>query len=193
MSPVDNDLVERDQEKIWTAFGLDPQTFPIYYPIGPKPFLDGNGEPSGAVGARAELEKDLSNFPHMFIGIRIDNIYNIPSEEGVDPTADVVQLYRALKEWVDGEQSITINLSQQSISVDKLLQVQLTGRNGENWHPFPSPFPMAGGNNITIDVERSTSYPLLGGEPVTPVVRASLLAAVFRGDMRTVAPHRATR
>jgi hypothetical protein len=179
--------IPSEVEKIWATFGLSPQTFPIYYPIGPKPFLDGEGNQSGARGATARLEKDLSNFPHMFIGIRINNVYQLPAEL----TAEAVQLFRALKEWVDGEQTVSITLSQQNITADKLFQVQLTGREGENWHPFPSPYPMAGGNNIALEIERVTSYPLLGGLPILPVVRASLLAAVFRGPMRTQAPHRA--
>ena len=77
-----------DTEKIWTALGLSPQTFPIYYPMGAQPFLGGNGQPSGASGATARLTRDLSNFPHMFMGLRISNVYAL----GDDPSAEVCAL-----------------------------------------------------------------------------------------------------
>jgi len=183
--PPDSEL-----EKIWTQLGLSPQTFPIYYPIGPKQFLDGTGQPSGAVGTRARFTRDLSNFAHMFIGIRISNTYELPQL----PTADEIARFRACKEFVDGEQTITINLAQQNIVVEPTLQSQITGLDGIHWHPFPTPFPMAGANNISIEVQRATSYPQIReGEPVIPEVRMVLLAVVLRADMKTVPPHRANQ
>ena len=175
-----------DLEKIWSAFGLQPQAFPIYYPMGPNAFIDASGDPSGAVGARARLGRDLSNFPHMFMGLRITNLYALPDE----PTADDVQLFRALKEWVDGEQSVRIELAQQNITADSVLDVQLTGRAGIHWHPFPVPFPMAGANSITVEITRLSPYPQLGGSSITPQVSVSILAAVMRADLKTAAPHR---
>ena len=163
--------------------GLNPQVFPIYYSMGPSPFnLD--GAQSGAVGSEAVLFTDLSNFPHMFMGLRINNVYAIPSDLGGEPTAQVL-LYRALKEHVDGEQTVQILLAQQNITADRLLQTQLTGSAGINWHPFPVPFPMAGANNITVNLRRVTPYPLLGDQPVLPVARGSILAAVLRADLQT--------
>lgn len=171
--------------------GLSPQTFPIYYPMGSKPFHDGSGNASGAVGATARLEKDLSNFAHMFMGLRIDNVYALPpGDQGQDPDPDVVQAFRTYKEWLDAEQTVTINLAQQNVTADRLFQRQLTGAGGINWHPFPAPFPMAGANNITVEITRVTAYPPLGGAPVLPEVRVSILAAVLRADMQTAAPHR---
>lgn len=171
-----------ETEKILTAFGLNPQVFPIYYPMGAQPFTDGNGQPSGAVGATARLNRSLSNFPHMFMGLRISNEYD---NLGQTPSADDVQLVRFLKEWTDAEQTVTINLAQQNITADQLAQQHLTGHDGINWAPFPAPFPMAGANDITVTIRRTTSYPLVAGVAVQPVARVTILAAVFRGDMRT--------
>ncbi len=175
-----------DTEKIWTALGLSPQTFPIYYPMGAQPFLGGNGQPSGASGATARLTRDLSNFPHMFMGLRISNVYAL----GDDPSADDVQQFRVMHEWLDGEQAVTINLAQQNITAERLIQTQLCGRGGEFWHPFPAPFPMAGANNISVEITRLTSYPQLGGVSVTPTCHVSILAAVMRGGMKTAPPTR---
>lgn len=171
-----------DTEKIMTAFGLSPQVFPIYYPMGAQPFTDGNGQPSGAAGATARLNRSLSNFPHMFMGLRISNDYDVLGEA---PSADDVQLVRFLKEWTDAEQIVTINLAQQNITAEQLYQPHLTGHDGINWAPFPAPFPMAGANDITVEIRRTTSYPQVQGVPVQPVVRVSILAAVMRADLRT--------
>jgi len=175
-----------DLEKIWSSFGLNPQAFPIYYPMGPKAFLDGAGNPSGAVGATASLSRDLSNFPHMFLGLRVTNTYTI----GAAPNADAVNLFRTLKEWVDGEQSITVNLAQQSISLDRVQQSHMTGRAGWHWHPFPVPFPMAGANTIACEIVRTTAYPALNGAAILPQCHVTIVAAVLRADLKTIAPHR---
>ena len=175
-----------EMDKIWSAFGLNPQAFPIYYPMGPKPFLGSDGTPSGAAGAVARLTRDLSNFPHMFLGLRVTNVYPLPA----DPSADDVQLFRALHEWTDGEQTMRVDLAQQNITADSVLTVQMTGRAGVHWHPFPVPFPMAGANNIAVEIVRTTGYPSLGGEPILPTVHVSILAAVLRADLKTSAVHR---
>ena len=177
-----------EENKIWSAFGLNPQAFPIYYPMGPRPFLDGSGNPSGAAGAVATLQRDLSNFPHMFIGLRISNVYPLP--EGAN--ADDVQRYRVLHEWVDGEQNMRIDLAQQNVTGDRVATIHVTGRGGVHWHPFPVPFPMAGGNNINVEIVRLTGYGQLAGEDVLPQCHVTIVAAVLRADLQTMAPHRAT-
>ncbi len=171
-----------DTEKIWTAMGLSPQVFPIYYPMGAQPFTDGTGQPSGAAGAQARLNRSLSNFPHMFMGLRISNDYDVL---GDTPSADDVQLVRFMREWVDGQQTVDINLAQQNITAEQLFQPHLTGHDGVIWAPFPAPFPMAGANDITVTIQRTASYPQVNGEAVQPVCRVSILAAVMRADLRT--------
>jgi hypothetical protein len=49
---------------------------------------------------------------------------------------------------------------------------------------------MAGANNISVEIRRSTSYPQLGGFDVKPTARVTILAAVLRADMRTAPPAR---
>lgn len=170
--------------------GLSPQTFPIYYSMGPVPFVDGNGDQSGARGAIARLATDLSNFPHMFMGLRITNAYDMPTV----PTEAQVQLYRSMKEYLDGEQTVRLDLSQQNVTADALEQNQLCGAGAINWHPFPAPFPMAGGNNISITLQRLTPYPqFTQGTDILPQARVSILAAVMRADLKTAATHRALR
>lgn len=176
-----------DTEKIWTAMGLSPQVFPIYYPMGAQPFTNGNGQASGAVGSIARLNRSLSNFPHMFLGLRISNDYDVLPQ---NPDADTVQLVRFMREWVDSQQTVTINLAQQNITAEQLFQPHLTGHEGINWAPFPAPFPMAGGNDITVEVRRTASYPNVLNVAVEPVCRVTVLAAVMRADLRTSPPRR---
>lgn len=165
---------------------MNAQWFPQYFPMGPKAFQDGAGAPSGLVGATAELSKDIPNWPIQFLGLRLTNVYPLPESPG---DLDVA-LYTALKRFVDDEQTVRISLSQQNITAEPTLQVQLTGKSGVYWAPFPIPFPMAGGNNIAVSVVRSTSYPALGGEPVEPQVYATILAVQARNSEQTMAPHR---
>lgn len=173
-------------EKIASAVGFNAQLFPIYYTMGPVAFTV-DGAPSGAAGAVARLTADLSNFPHMLYAVRINNTYEL----GDDPSEADVQRYRACKEYLDQEQSVSINLAQQNITADRVHQAQLCGElAGLHWHPFPAPFPMAGGNNVVLDLTRLTSYPTLGEAPVTPQVRGVLLAGVLRADLATMATHR---
>lgn len=176
---------------VWSRRGLEPQEFPIYYGLPPANFLDASGTPSGAAGSRARLSRDISNWPHLLVGIRIDNVYDLPSAAD----ADGVARYRACKEYVDGEQTVRVDLAQQNTTTDNVLQTTLCGRMGSgDWHPFPVPFPMAGANQINIDIQRVTSYPIIVGEdPVVPVVRVTLVAAVFHADRLTTGVHRATR
>lgn len=176
-------------EKIWTAMGLSPQVFPIYYPMGDEPFTSGQGVQSGAVGARARLQRPLSNFPHMFMGLRISNVYDLFADTP-QPTAQQVELARYLREWTDNEQTVTITLAQQNITAELLYQPHLTGHDGINWAPFPAPFPMAGGNNIEVTVSRVSSYPQFNDAEILPTCTATIVAAVLRADLRSSPPRR---
>ncbi len=176
-------------EKIWSAMGLSPQVFPIYYPMGDQPFLASNGTPSGAVGARARLQRPLSNFPHMFMGLRISNVYDLWTDVP-QPTAEQVQLARFLREWTDAEQTVRITLAQQNVTAELLYQPHLTGHDGINWAPFPAPFPMAGGNNIQVEVQRTSAYPQFNDTDILPTCSVTILAAVLRADLETSPPRR---
>lgn len=175
-------------EKVASALGLNAQLFPIYYTMGPVPFLL-DGAPSGARGATANLATDLSNFPHFLYGVRLTNTYAALPDAATD--ADIAR-YRLCKEFIDQEQTVRINLAQQNITADRVHQAALCGEyQGLHWHPFPAPFPMAGGNNVVLDVVRLVGYPQINDADVLPECRAVLLAGVLRADLRTIATHRA--
>lgn len=173
--------------EVWSRRGLEPQEFPFYYSMPPVEFRNANGVASGAVGARARTSRDISNWPHLLIGIRIDNTYPLPSTAD----ADSVARYRACKEYIDDEQTVRIDLAQQNVTADLVLQAALCGRTGSaDWHPFPVPFPMAGSNNIAVEVQRVTPYPQIADADVLPTLQVTLVAAVFHADRLTTAVHR---
>ena len=179
-----------ENDKIWGALGLKPQVFPIYYNMGPTGFVGADGQPSGAAGARASLSKEISNFPHLLYGIRIENTYELPD----NATEAQIAYYEALKQFTDGEQTVRISLAQQNITANETVQTTLCGSR-QYWHPFASPFPMAGGNTVECDIQRITGYGAFPGlqEQILPQVHVTLVAVTFRGDMSTMAPHRVGR
>lgn len=165
---------------------MKAQWFPIYYPMGPRAFQDAAGQPSGAVGAVAELTKDIPNWPILFMGLRITNVYELPS----NPTELDLRIYTASKAYVDDEQTVRIALSQQNLTAEPTLGVQLYGKSGVYWAPFPVPFPMAGGNNIAVTVQRVTAYPNIQQTQIHPTCFATILAAVARNSEQTVPTRR---
>ena len=165
---------------------MEAQWFPVYYPMGPKAFLDANGTPSGAVGSVAELTKDISNWPLLFMGLRITNVYALPAT----PSELDLRVFEASKRYVDDEQTVRIALSQQNITAEQTLQVQVTGKSGVYWAPFPVPFPMAGGNDIAVSVTRVTPYSQIDGNLIIPTCFATILAAVARNTEQTVPTRR---
>ncbi len=181
-------FTDEELDTIWSEFGgLAPQLFPKYYTMGPVPFAR-DGVPSGAVGATAVLSHPLSNFPQILYGVRISNIYPLPA--AADATH--MQQYRAYKEWLDGEQTVGINLSQQNVTAQPMLQSQLVGKGDSVWHPFPAPYPMAGGNSVNLEIRRLTGYPpfIESGEVIEPVVFATLLVAEFKATRSTTSVKR---
>lgn len=165
------------------------QWFPQYFPMGPVDFTSGNAVATGAAGATARLSKDIPNWPILFLGVRISNTYELPEE----PTELDLMTYTACKRFVDDEQTVELKLSQQNIVSDPIQQTHLTGKAGIYWAPFGVPFPMAGGNNITILLVRTTRYPSIGDPltQITPQVHASLICAVAKTEDQTISPHRA--
>lgn len=180
-------FTDEELDTIWSKFGaLVPQLFPKYYAIGPVP-LTLDGVPSGAAGAEAILTKELSNFPQILYGVRISNVYSLPAV----PTATHIQQLQTYHDWLDGEQTVGINLSQQNVTAQPMLQAQLTGRGDSVWHPFPAPYPMAGGNSINLQVRRITGYPDFNeSDPVQPVIFATLLCAEFKATRSTTSVKR---
>lgn len=169
---------------------LDPEAFPFDYGVS-APFLNGQGQPSGVAGAVVELTREINNFPHVFYGVRIENVYELPD-------VDLIEPWKAARA-VDFQQTVRVELAQQNVTAQPIVQSTLIGgHSGDgggvvHWHPFQRPYALAGGNEIRITVQRLTSYPLLSTDPeiaVLPVCHVTIVTAVYRKDMRTVPPRR---
>lgn len=165
---------------------LRAQWFPQYLPFGPVDFVDATGTRSGARGAVATLSRSLPNWPILFVGIRISNLFDLPE----NPTALDIQTYEAAKRFLDAEQTVRINLSQQNITAEATLQSQVTGNGGQYWSPLPVPFPMAGGNTIAVDITRQTPYPQINDADVLPTCHGSIIALQARMSEQTIPPQR---
>jgi hypothetical protein len=153
---------------------LGPEAFPLEY-SAESAFLNAAGVPSGAVGARAVLSFELNNWPHVAYGIRLVNVYALPST----PDALDLDTYRTCKEWLDDDQLVSINLARQNITTNTgVHQRTLQGRVGLHWHPFPKPYLFRGANNCSVEVTRLVDYPTIGDAPVLPVLRGTLITAV---------------
>lgn len=169
------------------------QWFPQYFAMGPTAFTQGGTTPSGAAGSVARLNKDIPNWPILFLGVRLTNTYELP----IEPTELDIQTYELCKQWIDGAQSVEVKLSQQNIMSDPMQQDHLVGRQGFYWAPFGVPFPMAGGNNIALSLTRTLGYPGINNNdeqpaltPILPVVHATLICAVAKKNGQTISPHR---
>lgn len=156
------------------------QAFPLQISSDAVSFTDNSGAVSGAVGATALITIDLPNAPFLWYGIRISNIWSGPAA----PTADQIEQMRYLKEHVDCEQAVSMNLTQQNILVNRVHQLQVCG-NGIHWHPFPTPFPMVGANTIDIEVRRLVAYGSVGQTEILPALMVSILGAQLKDDRRT--------
>lgn len=164
----------------------DYQWFPFFMEMGPENFKDAGGNSSGASGSIATFTKSISNFPFLFHGIRVSNTYAMDSAWD----GDAVARYVACKQYVDLEQTVKIELTQQNILAEQTLVSHVVGRDGNYWTPFPCPFPMAGANNISLEMRRVTSYPTIGGDEIIPQCRVALVGCVGRNKMQTQPPHR---
>lgn len=155
---------------------LGPEAFPLYYnAAGPFQL---NNQPSGSTNARARVSFELNNWPHVAFGIRIVNVYPLPTAA----TADDVARFRAMKDYIDGDQEMTFVLAQQNVIADPIHQATMTGRAGVHWHPFSKPYLFRGANIAQVQFTRLTDYPQLVDEDVLPVVRATLVTAVLVSD-----------
>lgn len=130
---------------------LEPQQFPVFFP-GSAPFLDANGQPSGARGAVATVTLEVNLRPQWITGIRANNVYEVPA-------GDVGVGTMELLDKMDGFQSMTTEQSIQNIIVRDAVQILVMGRSQLHWHPLPCPYPWRGGNNITFIFRRLASYP----------------------------------
>ena len=170
-----------EANKYWSALGYQPQNFPYYYGAGANAF-----DEEAIAGAEITIPFSLDNFPHMIEGIRVRNTWQIPDE----PTADELALATFVKRYVDDEQSLRIELTQQSIIAKAIAQPLVQGADGYVYHAFPKPFPMAGGNTINVVIRRLTSYPILGETRINPRVDVAIVCTMLRADRMTMPPLR---
>lgn len=168
--------------------GLDPETvytpeeFPLYYE-STEEFTDGDGLPSGARGAVAEHLIELNNYPHIAYGLRVVNHYALDQA--------FLNANPGFKAFVeDGgfneEQRVAIDFAQQNITARPIHQRTLTGKGGINWHPFPTPYLLRGGNQVRVTIRRLQNYPqfLVGEElrDILPTAEVTLVTGVLVSD-----------
>lgn len=181
-------LSREEASKLFSAFGLSPGAYPVYYPFTPTQFQNGEGVVTGAAGSTATFTRPLNNFPHMIYGIRIMAVWQLPAAL----TADIARAAEFVKKYTDSEFTVRMEVAQQSVFLEPMLLPLITGQEGIHWHTFANPYPVAGGNNLSIVMRRVTSYPIIVGEdPIVPTIYGGIIASQFRGDFQTVPPHRA--
>ena len=174
-----------DNPQYWRELGVfHPEAFPLYY-RDRQPFLL-DGQASGAANAEANLRVTFNTNPHIFYGIRIQNVYETP------PNADDFEpIQRIGLMGYDADQTVRVEFAQQNITADQIAMGTLQGRFGLHWHPFPTPYYLRGANECRIILRRLTSYPILtsDGEDfnVLPQVHVTLVTASLRDDMRVAA------
>lgn len=175
---------------------ISHQRFPIYYE-GVGEFKDADGDPSGAVGAVADVPISINNRPHELVGVRVVNVYEqLPLFETIEiiVQTDPLVIERKVQgvaglglpledlcchlQRLDGDQSLRVELAQQNVVVRDLHQRTMTGRDGVHWHPFACSYPFRGGNNVVCRLVRLTSYP----EIITPTVHVTLVGWIWVSD-----------
>jgi hypothetical protein len=148
------------------------QTFPIYYAGESRFTTDGQpgSQASGLVGSTANITITINTRPHGFTGLRIRNVYPIPSAALAEPYDSYFPSWADIK-LLDSDQDVEVNLAEQNVVVKRADQGAMLGGGATSyvWHPFACPYPFRGGNNINIIVKRTVSYPLIVGPDETPV------------------------
>ncbi len=150
------------------------QLLPINYSASPEPFRV-SGTASGANGARAVLQFDINNDPHLVYGIRL--VCSIPPPPD-DATAADLALWEAARKAAY-ENQVKIDMSQLSMAAIEMHQLALCGQIDAPWHPFPVDYPVAGGNKWTVTVTRMFDMP--GG--YLPVISGTLVCGRMVGAM----------
>lgn len=153
------------------------QRFPVIYPA--KAQFKDSGVATAQAGATAKLQFSINNNPHEITGIRVRNVYEIPDAYMQSPQLAASNFL----ERKDGEQDLVVRMAQQNIVIDEANQVACLGNDGIHWHPFELPYPFRGGNNITVDVTRSTNYRFVNGAGAEILIEAVTVTAALVGWM----------
>jgi hypothetical protein len=158
---------------------IQPTLFPTYQPFDPVQFRDAGGIPSGVAGARAKLVTSLNNAPQILYRLTFQVSYELPAE--------FFATHPEFKKWmreggIDDDFTVDIKLTQQNPTQGPVHVRDLQGFLSINQHPLAVPFAFQGGNNITVDVQRLTGYPVIDDVEIVPTVRATLVLGMFVSD-----------
>lgn len=178
-------ISSEDANKLWSSMGLQPQAFPAYDTLPPQQFQTGAGTTEAIAGASFTAAFNLDNFPRMIVGLRIQNVWQMPED---DVTDTELRLCEYVSRVVDLQQSVQINLTTTNITLRAAVPQNVMMGAHEVWHMFPAGFDAAGGNDFNVTVTRLTSYPLLREVRINPKVYVSLVEIILRADrpaMRT--------
>lgn len=168
--------------EIFSKMGLSPQAFPAYDTLPPLQFTDNSGAVAATAGAKILGAFNLDNFPRMAVGLRIENVWQMPE----DPTADEIALCEYVSRIVDLQQTVQTNLTTTNITLRNPAPQSVLMGTRELWHMFPSGFDAAGGNDFNFEITRLTSYPMLRDVRINPKVYVSLIEIVLRADRPSV-------
>jgi hypothetical protein len=172
-------IPDEQANEIWSSMGLQPQAFPAYDTLPPVQFATGDGVTQATAGATFTSAFNLDNFPRMIVGLRIQNVWQMPE---TNVTADELALCEYVSRVVDLQQSVQINLTTTNITLRAAVPQNIMMGAHEVWHMFPAGFDAAGGNDFNVTVTRLTSYPVLRGTRINPKVYVSLVEIMLRAD-----------
>lgn len=178
-------ISDEEKNRIWSTMGLSPQAFPAYQTLPPIQFSTGSGTTEAIAGAAFTAAFNLDNFPRMIVGLRIQNVWQMPETA---LTSTELDLCEYVSRVVDLQQSVAINLTTTNITLGAACPQNIMMGAHEVWHMFPAGFDAAGGNDFNVTVTRLTSYPLLRDVRINPKVYVSLVEIILRADrpaMRT--------
>lgn len=135
---------------------LKNQWFPVY--VSGQGTFQLNGQPSGAIGARARAEITLDTFPYLIYGARFEISYELPAAYWIVPAN---QNYKQLMRegGVEDDYDVEIQLTQGNVTTNQPAHVRnLQGGLSINKHPWPLFYPARGGNRITMIATRNSSF-----------------------------------
>jgi hypothetical protein len=176
------DEKQKEAQAIFSAMGLSPQAFPAYDTLPPFQFVSDTGIIAATAGAKISGGFNLDNYPRIALGLRIENVWQLPE----DPSLDELALAEYVSRVVDLQQTVQTNLTTTNITVRNPVPQSIMMGTRELWHLFPSGFDCAGGNDFNFEITRLTSYPLIRDARINPKVYVSLVEIVLRGDRPAV-------
>jgi len=135
---------------------------PVYYE-GNAPFLDSDGDPSGAAGAEATVTIDVNNRPQKWTSLRVVMAYDLPPFEDFGAANAILSDFLDRIKDIEDQCTLSVDLSESNIVVGDAhlrgVQGGVKGSGGVIYHPFPTPMLWRGGNNVTLTFKRILSFP----------------------------------